>query len=62
MENTNNKNYWNKIKNTKKNQPLTFIHTPKCGGSFVGSILNKLNIINKGHKRADSNNKGINFC
>lgn len=60
MENTNNITYWNKIK-MKKNKQLTFIHTPKCGGSFVGSILNKLNIINKGHNQADSNNKGINF-
>ena len=63
MENTNNKNYWNKIKNTenKKNLPLTFIHTPKCGGTFVNSILRKINIKNKGHNQADPENDGITF-
>ena len=57
MENTNNINYWNKI---KKNKPLTFIHTPKCGGSFANSILQKLNIRCKGHNLAQKGD-GITF-
>lgn len=52
MENTNNETYWKKIKELKKNQELVFIHTPKCGGTFASSILEKLNIRNKGHKLA----------
>ena len=61
MENTNNITYWNKIKNLKKNKHLTFIHTPKCGGTFVRNILKKLNISIKGHKRAHPKNDGITF-
>jgi hypothetical protein len=34
----------------KKN--LVFIHTPKCGGSYVSSILSHLKITNKGHEQA----------
>ena len=60
MNNTNNKNYWNKITGIKKH-PLTFIHTPKCGGSFVSSILKTINIKSKGHTRADPKNDGITF-
>jgi len=60
MEYTNNINYWNKIKNNKKGSPLTYIHTPKCGGSFVGSVLSSLNIKNKGHNRG-SPKDGITF-
>mgnify|MGYP001205728838 CR=1 FL=1 len=59
--NTNNITYWGKIKKLKKNKHLTFIHTPKCGGKFVGSILKELNIKNKGHKRADPKKDGITF-
>lgn len=61
MENTNNITYWNKIKNLKNNEHLTFIHTPKCGGTFVRNILTKLNISVKGHKRAHPKNDGITF-
>ena len=61
MENTNNINYWNKIKKKKQNKPLIFIHTPKCGGTFVKTILKNLNIANKGHIRADPKNDGITF-
>ena len=61
MENTNNITYWNKIKNLKNNEHLTFIHTPKCGGTFVRNILNNLNIKNKGHERAHPKNDGITF-
>ena len=50
--NTNNINYWRKIKNLKKNQKLTYIHTPKCGGSFVREVLKPLKIRNKGHVQA----------
>ena len=62
MENTNNNNYWNK-KNTgiKKNSSLTFIHTPKCGGQFVRSILKTINIKSNGHKQAHPENDGITF-
>lgn len=48
------------IKNKYHNKPLIFIHTPKCGGSYTTSILNKLGIKSKGHKRAIKN-EGINF-
>lgn len=51
MQNTNNKHYWEKIKNLNKGD-LTFIHTPKCGGTFVSRILKSLNIKNIGHKQA----------
>ena len=60
MKCTNNINYWNEIKNKKKGSPLTFIHTPKCGGSFVCSVLSLLNIKNKGHNRRTQND-GITF-
>ena len=60
MENTNNLNYWNTIKNKKNTKKLTFIHTPKCAGSFVASVLKTLNIRNKGHNLALKND-GITF-
>ena len=31
---------------------LTFIHTPKCGGTYVSKILKFLKIPNKGHNQA----------
>ena len=61
MVNTNNITYWEKIRKLKKNKHLTFIHTPKCGGTFVNNILTKLNITSKGHKRAHPKNDGITF-
>ena len=61
MVNTNNITYWEKIKKLKKNKHLTFIHTPKCGGTFVNNILTKLNITSKGHKQAHPKNDGITF-
>jgi hypothetical protein len=63
MVNTNTITYWNKIKKLKKNKHLTFIHTPKCGGTFVRNILNKLNIStnSKGHKQAHPKKDGITF-
>lgn len=60
MENTNNINYWKKIKKLKNGQPLTFIHTPKCAGTFTGKILKKFNIKNKGHTLATKED-GITF-
>lgn len=39
---------------------LIFIHTPKCGGSYVSKILAHLNIINKAHTPAIKD-EGINF-
>lgn len=61
MENTNNKNYWNKIKLKKPNQRITFIHTPKCGGLFTRSILKRLPIRYKCHIIADPIKDGITF-
>ena len=60
MENTNNINYWKKIKSIKNNQDLVFIHTPKCGGTYASNIFEKLNIRNKGHNLARKGN-GITF-
>ena len=61
MKNTNNKNYWEKIKNKKKDKPLFFVHTPKCGGNFVKNILRELNINHKkGHSLAEKND-GLTF-
>ena len=51
-------NYLQKFDKTKK---LIFIHTPKCGGSYVCSILNYLNIQNKGHNQSSSKENGITF-
>lgn len=33
---------------------LTFIHTPKCGGTYTGKILEYLKIPNKGHTKYNS--------
>jgi hypothetical protein len=44
-----------------KNKKLVFIHTPKCGGSYVSSILSHLNIENKGHEQAILNDNYIYF-
>lgn len=48
------------IKNKNKTNKLTFVHTPKCGGTYVAQILEDLNITNLGHNRAELND-GINF-
>ena len=60
MENTNNINYWNKIKIKKENQPLIFIHTPKCGGKTAKDVFSQLNINIKGHIQAEQGD-GIAF-
>ncbi len=44
---------------SNKNKNLIFIHTPKCGGSYVSNILSHLKITNKGHEQAILNN---NYC
>jgi hypothetical protein len=44
-----------------KNKELVFIHTPKCGGSYVSTILSHLKIKNNGHEQAMPNNKYIYF-
>ena len=49
-----------KNKNKNKTNKLTFVHTPKCGGTYVAQILEDLNITNLGHNRAELND-GINF-
>lgn len=46
------------IKNKKE---LVFVHTPKCGGTYVNQILSHLNIKNIGHKQAIPNDKYIYF-
>ena len=40
---------------------LVFIHTPKCAGSYVSTILSHLKIKNNGHEQATPNNKFIYF-
>jgi hypothetical protein len=47
------------LRETKKE--LIFIHTPKCGGSYVSSILSHLKIKNDGHKQAILDDKYIYF-
>jgi hypothetical protein len=45
----------------KSNKNLIFIHTPKCGGTYVSSILEHLKITNKGHKQSTLYENGITF-
>jgi hypothetical protein len=49
-----------KLVNVKSNKELIFIHTPKCGGTYIVSILSQLKIKNKGHNQATPN-EGITF-
>jgi len=49
-----------KLKLENRDKPLIFVHTPKCGGTYVRSILKDLNIKNKGHHVATMN-EGIHF-
>jgi len=44
--------HWKKIKEEKKGLKLVFIHTPKCGGSYVNSILRYVRIKRNGHLQA----------
>lgn len=44
----------------KSNKKLIFIHTPKCAGTYVNTILSHLGIQNKGHNQAIQN-EGITF-
>jgi hypothetical protein len=51
------------IEQIKKNNPdksLIFIHTPKCGGTYLSEILKDLNIQNKNHNLANKYD-GIHF-
>lgn len=48
------------IKNNDKKE-LGFIHTPKCAGSYVSTILSFLKIKNFGHQQAIPDNKYIYF-
>lgn len=45
----------------KSNKKLIFIHTPKCGGTYVSSILEYLKIKNNGHNQATRYENGITF-
>jgi hypothetical protein len=40
---------------------LVFIHTPKCAGTYVSSILSQLNIKNNRHNQATPNDNCIYF-
>jgi len=52
---------WKSILEKKPNQKLMYIHTPKCGGTYVKQILKDLEIDYKdGHVLANKN-EGINF-
>jgi len=46
---------WEKIRNENPDGKLMFIHTPKCGGSYVSKILRDLNIHNKGQHPTSKN-------
>jgi hypothetical protein len=48
------------IKN-KTNKELVFVHTPKCAGTYISSILSHLKIKNNGHNQATPNNNYIYF-
>jgi hypothetical protein len=48
------------VKNKDKKE-LGFIHTPKCAGSYVSSILSHLKIKNFGHQQAIPNENYIYF-
>jgi hypothetical protein len=43
------------------NKELVFIHTPKCAGSYVSTILSNLKIKNNGHNQATPSNTYIYF-
>lgn len=45
----------NDLLKKKEEKSLIFIHTPKCGGKYVSSILSHLNIRYNGHKQAEEN-------
>ena len=44
--------YLDELVKHKDATKLTFIHTPKCAGTYAGDVLERLNIRNKGHTRA----------
>jgi hypothetical protein len=46
---------------TKNKKELCFIHTPKCGGSYVSTILSHLKIKNNGHRQSTADNKYVYF-
>jgi len=50
------KELWNSIRIKKNTHKLKFIHTPKCGGTYVSNILYDLKIINKPHLPVDRKN------
>lgn len=49
------------IMKTKDNKELVFIHTPKCAGSYIASILSHLKIKNNSHIQAVPSDKYIYF-
>lgn len=49
------------ILKTKDNKELVFVHTPKCAGSYIASILSHLKIKNNSHTQAVPSDKHIYF-
>ena len=45
----------------KNGERITFIHTPKCAGSYAKIYFDQCNIINKGHSPAIKQSDGITF-
>jgi hypothetical protein len=45
---------WNQLLESKKQ--LVFIHTPKCGGTYVNTILQHLKLSNVGHSKITDDN------
>lgn len=45
VENTNNEAYWEKVRKAKGgiDLPIECVHVPKCGGTFVDTVLRSLN-------------------
>ena len=40
----------------KPKSKLTFVHTPKCGGTSISEVLKNTNIINLGHNLSENTN------
>jgi len=55
------RNSFSDIMKTKDNKELVFVHTPKCAGSYIASILSHLNIKNNSHTQAVPSDKYIYF-
>lgn len=54
-------NFINIIGSINRSKKLIFVHTPKCNGTYISSILEYLKIENLGHKQATCDKDGIFF-